>query len=116
MLAHSDGQRDAFVRRGNMMVSQGDDAELLSVDQLRAELPFLDYDQTRFPIFAGLMDDYFNDDLHQDVEDHRDPLDPWGNSGRPPFYVDYNVDSDLPGFSSFNLLKEANHADLRLFV
>ena len=28
-LFHSDGQRDAFVRRGNMMRSQGDDAELL---------------------------------------------------------------------------------------
>lgn len=55
LLAHSDGQRDAFVRRGNMMASQGDDAELLSIDQLRAEIPFLDYEQTRFPIFAGLM-------------------------------------------------------------
>ncbi len=55
MLAHSDGQRDAFARRGNMIRSQGDDAELLSVEELKAFVPYLDYEQTRFPIFAGLL-------------------------------------------------------------
>ncbi|MFK7876572.1 MAG: sarcosine oxidase subunit beta family protein [Paracoccaceae bacterium] len=55
MLAHSDGQRDAFVRRGNMIRSQGDDADLLSVKQLRRFVPYLDYEQTRFPIFGGLL-------------------------------------------------------------
>ena len=34
ILFHSDGQRDAAVRRGNAIVNQGDDAELLSVAQL----------------------------------------------------------------------------------
>ena len=29
-LFHSDGQRDAFARRGNAMVNQGDDAVLLT--------------------------------------------------------------------------------------
>ena len=55
ILFHSDGQRDAAVRRGNAMVNQGDDAELLSVAQLRAMMPYLDYEQTRFPIYGGLI-------------------------------------------------------------
>ncbi|MEM9523523.1 MAG: sarcosine oxidase subunit beta family protein [Pseudomonadota bacterium] len=53
-LFHSDGQRDAFVRRGNAMINQGDDAILCSTDSLRKMLPYLDFDQTRFPIFGGL--------------------------------------------------------------
>ena len=55
ILFHSDGQRDAAVRRGNAIVNQGDDAELLSVPQLKEMLPYLDYDQTRFPIYGGLI-------------------------------------------------------------
>ncbi|MEM9434789.1 MAG: sarcosine oxidase subunit beta family protein [Pseudomonadota bacterium] len=54
-LFHSDGQRDAFARRGNMMLNQGDDAELLSTEQVRKEAPFLDFDNVRFPIYGGLM-------------------------------------------------------------
>ena len=53
-LFHSDGQRDAFVRRGNMMINQGDDAILLDREGVRKLLPYLDYEQTRFPIFGGL--------------------------------------------------------------
>ena len=55
VLFHSDGQRDTAVRRGNAIVNQGDDAEILSMDQLRAEFPYLDYEQLRFPIYGGLM-------------------------------------------------------------
>ena len=55
MLCHSDGQRDAFARRGNAMINQGDDAELLDVEGVRRELPYLDFEQTRFPIYGGLM-------------------------------------------------------------
>ena len=55
ILFHSDGQRDAAVRRGNAIVNQGDDAELLSRDQLKRMLPYLDYEQTRFPIYGGLI-------------------------------------------------------------
>lgn len=53
-LFHSDGQRDAFARRGNAMVNQGDDAILLDRDGVREHLPYLDYGQTRFPIYGGL--------------------------------------------------------------
>jgi sarcosine oxidase subunit beta len=53
-LFHSDGQRDAFVRRGNAMINQGDDAILLSQADCRRMMPYLDYDQTRFPIYGGL--------------------------------------------------------------
>ena len=55
ILFHSDGQRDAVVRRGNAMRNQGDDAELLSVPDLKRILPYLDYGQVRFPIYGGLL-------------------------------------------------------------
>lgn len=53
-LFHSDGQRDAFVRRGNAMINQGDDAILLDRDGVRKHLPYLDFDNGRFPIHGGL--------------------------------------------------------------
>ena len=55
MLCHSDGQRDYFARRGNAMMAQGDDAELLTPEQVRVEAPMIDFDNVRFPIFGGLM-------------------------------------------------------------
>ncbi len=54
-LFHSDGQRDAFARRGNMMVNQGDDAILLDREGVRRHLPYLDFDNTRFPVYGGLL-------------------------------------------------------------
>jgi methylglutamate dehydrogenase subunit A len=54
-LFHSDGQRDAFARRGNAMINQGDDAILLDRDGVRELLPYLDFDNTRFPIYGGLL-------------------------------------------------------------
>lgn len=54
-LFHSDGQRDAFVRRGNAMMNQGDDAVLLDRDGVRAHLPYLDFENVRFPIYGGLF-------------------------------------------------------------
>ncbi len=53
-LFHSDGQRDAYRRRGNAVLLSGADAELLDRDQLRAMIPFLNFDNTRFPIKGGL--------------------------------------------------------------
>lgn len=53
-LFHSDGQRDAFARRGNAMLAQGDDAVLLDREGVREKLPYLDFDQARFPIHGGL--------------------------------------------------------------
>ena len=55
MLCHSDGQRDAYARRGNSIRNQGDDAELLSADQVRKLVPYLNFDNPRFPIYGGLM-------------------------------------------------------------
>jgi len=54
-LYHSDAQRDAFARRGNSMRINGIDAELLDAEQIRKELPFLNYSNPRFPITGGLM-------------------------------------------------------------
>ena len=54
-LFHSDGQRDAFARRGNAMINQGDDAVLLDRSGVRKHLPYLDFDNTRFPIYGGLL-------------------------------------------------------------
>jgi sarcosine oxidase subunit beta len=55
-LAHSDAQRDAFMRRGNAMRLNGIDAEWLGLDQVRREVPLLDCsDNQRYPIVGGLM-------------------------------------------------------------
>lgn len=54
-LYHSDAQRDAYTRRGNAMRLHGVDAELLDREAVKAKLPFLDYDNARFPIQGGLL-------------------------------------------------------------
>lgn len=54
-LFHSDAQRDAFARRGNAMRLAGVDAELIDRAQVRAMLPFLNYETSRFPIHGGLL-------------------------------------------------------------
>ena len=54
-LFHSDGQRDAFVRRGNAMINQGDDAKLLDAAQLHRMLPYINADNPRFPVYGGLL-------------------------------------------------------------
>jgi sarcosine oxidase subunit beta len=54
-LYHSDAQRDAYARRGNAMRLAGVDADLLDREQVRAMVPFLDYENGRFPIQGGLL-------------------------------------------------------------
>jgi sarcosine oxidase subunit beta len=54
-LYHSDAQRDAFTRRGNAMRMHGVDAELLDREGVRRMLPFLDFDNARFPVMGGLL-------------------------------------------------------------
>jgi heterotetrameric sarcosine oxidase beta subunit len=54
-LFHSDAQRDAYARRGNMMRIHGVDAELLDEDGIRRHAPFLAFDNARFPIRGGLL-------------------------------------------------------------
>src|SRR5262245_34404717 len=51
---HSDVQRDGFARRGNSMRLHGAGGELLDRERVRALLPYLDYDNARFPIHGGL--------------------------------------------------------------
>ena len=53
-LIHTDAQRDAFIRRGNAMILNGADADLLSTEQIKARYPFLNTDNARFPIKGGL--------------------------------------------------------------
>jgi len=54
-LYHSDPQRDAYARRGNAMRLNGIDAELLDREQVRAMVPYLDFDSARFPVQGGLL-------------------------------------------------------------
>ena len=54
-LFHSDAQRDAYTRRGNAMRLHGVDAELLDREAVRRKLPFLGFDNARFPIMGGLF-------------------------------------------------------------
>src|SRR5260370_4388515 len=54
-LYRSDGQRDAYARRGNAMRIHGVDAELLDQDGVRRLYPFLNFDSARFPIQGGLL-------------------------------------------------------------
>ncbi|ABG29752.1 sarcosine oxidase subunit beta family protein [Roseobacter denitrificans] len=53
-LIHTDAQRDAFIRRGNAMILNGADAELLSTEQIKQRYPFLNTENARFPIKGGL--------------------------------------------------------------
>ncbi len=52
---HSDVQRDVFARRGNAMRLHGVDAQLLDRDGVRTLVPYLDFDDARFPIHGGLF-------------------------------------------------------------
>jgi methylglutamate dehydrogenase subunit A len=54
-LYHSDVQRDAYSRRGNSMIMHGADAELLDREALERLLPYLDFENARFPIHGGLL-------------------------------------------------------------
>jgi methylglutamate dehydrogenase subunit A len=54
-LYHSDAQRDAYARRGNAMRLHGVDAELLDAAAVRQMLPFMDFDNARFPVMGGLL-------------------------------------------------------------
>lgn len=53
-LGHSDAQRDAYARRGNAMLMSGADAVLLDREGVRSLVPFLNFDNERFPIKCGL--------------------------------------------------------------
>lgn len=53
---HTPSQRDAAVRRGNAMLLDGADAELLNREQVRRLAPIVDCSsKTRFPVLGGLL-------------------------------------------------------------
>jgi methylglutamate dehydrogenase subunit A len=52
---HNDAQRDSYARRGNAMRLHGVDAELLDRARLRKEIPYLDYENARFPVQGALV-------------------------------------------------------------
>jgi methylglutamate dehydrogenase subunit A len=52
---HSDVQRDVFARRGNAMRLHGVDAKLLDREEVRALLPYVDFDDARFPVHGALL-------------------------------------------------------------
>ncbi|TIY03050.1 MAG: sarcosine oxidase subunit beta family protein [Mesorhizobium sp.] len=54
-LYHSDAQRDAYARRGNTMRINGIDAELLDLAAVKKMMPFLNFDNARFPVQGGLL-------------------------------------------------------------
>ena len=54
-LYHSDAQGDAYARRGNAMRMHGVDAELLDTEGVRRIVPFLDFENARFPVLGGLL-------------------------------------------------------------
>jgi sarcosine oxidase subunit beta len=54
-LMHSDAQRDAYIRRGNAMILNGADAQLLDQKQVLEKYPFLNVKNARFPVMGGLL-------------------------------------------------------------
>ena len=54
-LFHSDAQRDSMARRGNAMRLHGVDAELLDRQDVQKLVPFIDFDNARFPVQGGLF-------------------------------------------------------------
>jgi sarcosine oxidase subunit beta len=54
-LIHSDTQRDAYARRANAMRLHGVDSVLLDKDEVRKMVPFLNYENARFPIQGGML-------------------------------------------------------------
>ncbi|PTQ75833.1 sarcosine oxidase subunit beta family protein [Celeribacter persicus] len=66
-LIHTDGQRDAYRRRGNAMMLAGAGARLLSRDEVKEMVPFLNFDNARFPIKGGLMQERAGTARHDGV-------------------------------------------------
>ncbi len=53
-LFHDDSGRDHYARRGNAMMIHGVEAALLNREQVKALVPYLNYDHARFPIMGAL--------------------------------------------------------------
>jgi methylglutamate dehydrogenase subunit A len=56
VLAHGPAQLDVLARKGNVMLLNDIEAELLDREEVRRLLPYLDYSpEARFPIWGGLL-------------------------------------------------------------
>lgn len=94
-LIHSDGQRDAFIRRGNAMILNGADAELLTTEQIVARYPFLNVNNARFPIKGGLAQHRGGTVRHDAVA--------WGYArGADKYGVDIIQNCEVTGFQIKN--------------
>jgi methylglutamate dehydrogenase subunit A len=54
-LAHSDGQRDLFIRRANAMRLEGVEIEMLDKAGVKALCPLIETDNGRFPVVGGFL-------------------------------------------------------------
>jgi sarcosine oxidase subunit beta len=54
-LAHSDGQRDQFLRRANAMRLEGVDIEMVSREEIKRLCPLIDVEGGRFPVVGGFL-------------------------------------------------------------
>ncbi len=52
-LGHSDGQMEAMARRANFCQLEGDGGEVWSLEECRRQMPYLNYDDPRFPIYGA---------------------------------------------------------------
>lgn len=94
-LYHTDAQRDAYRRRGNTMMLTGAGARLLNADELREMVPFLNYDNARFPIKGGLLQERAGTARHDGVA--------WGYArGADQRGVDIIQNCEVTGFSIAN--------------
>ncbi len=66
-LFHTDAQRDAFRRRGNSMHLSGAGGKLLSREAVREMAPFMNFDNARFPIKGGLLQERAGTARHDGV-------------------------------------------------
>jgi sarcosine oxidase subunit beta len=54
-LFHSDGQRDLFARRGNMMLLEGVETEYLDQAAVKRLVPLIDLANARYPVHGGFL-------------------------------------------------------------
>ena len=66
-LFHSPNTRDAAARRYNTMRLNGTDAELWDLDKLKKNIPHLNYDDSRFPIFGAAVQPRAGNARHDSV-------------------------------------------------
>ncbi|RWH95508.1 sarcosine oxidase subunit beta family protein [Mesorhizobium sp.] len=94
-LFHSDAQRDAFIRRGNAMMLHGVHADILDRSAIKAKLPFLEFDNARFPIHGGLLQKRGGTARHDAVA--------WGYArGADQFGVDIIQNCEVTGIQREN--------------